>query len=168
MTNTFRTASHVFPFLRQGSNLTKFQTRGGWPEATARPSQKKLGCISVFRQNVHGVPRYRCRRFHFCHFTDSVQKINLAVTSWNRGECQGGSRIFRVRLVIFRSIVAPRAFQVGTAQHQPRVPKNHVCHKAKCLLSQFPFQLPASAECCRQIPSTPLGARLKANVALFH
>ena len=83
-----------------------------------------LGCISAFRQHAHGAFWYRCRRIHKCHFRGSV-------ASWSRGE---------VHLVVSQIYRGSEGFQVGTAQQQPRVPRNHVCHKANHLISQIPFQ----------------------------
>ena len=96
MTNTFRTASHAS--LLEASDLTEFHTREGWPQGCGPPLSKKSWDVSPpFRQHLHGVPRYRSGRIHHCHFAVSVHKINLAATSWSRGEFQGGSRGLCVR-----------------------------------------------------------------------
>ena len=138
-TNTFRTSSHVFPCIFEASDQTKFQTRGGWPQG-CNPSSKKLGSVPVFGQHLYGAPRYRCRRIYKCHFTGSAQKINLVVASWCRGEFPGGSRIFRMQLVVFQIDCGSMGFQVGPVQQQHPVFRNHMCHKANHLLTQIPSQ----------------------------
>ena len=104
-TDTFRAGSHVNPFLLGTSDPTTLKTRGGWPQGCGPSLSKNLGTVSVFGQNLHGAPP-----------TGSVQKINLVVASWSRGEVQGGSRFLQVHLVISQIDRVSEGFQVGTAQ----------------------------------------------------
>ena len=58
------------------------------------------------------------------------------------------ARVLQVHLVVAQ-IDRAEGFQVGTVQQQPRVPGNHVCHKANYLTSQIPLQ----SYCPLQMPS---------------
>ena len=103
---------------------------------------KKPGSTSACRQHIHGVPRYRRRWIHNCHFAFSVQKINLVVTS-----CQ-----------------------VRPPQQQPRGSRNHMCHKTNYLLLQIAFQFHCPLRVLSAVIKTPElhGTHVRKPTWLFH
>ena len=135
--NTIRTATHGFPLLLESTDLTKFQTRECWPQGYG-PS------LSQLAKTFTVLPVIAVGDSHYCHFNVSVQKIDLVVTSWSRGEFPDVSQIFQMQLAIVLIDCGSKGFQVGTAQQQPRVSGIHMCHKANCLLSKISFQFHCS------------------------
>ena len=119
--------------------------------------------MSAFRQSLEGASSYRCGRIHNCHFTVFVQKIKLAVASWSRGGFQGGSRMSQLKFHF-----SDRLWPQRLSGRKPRVSGNHMCHEVDCLLSQLLLQLHCSLRMLSAVvQSAELGARSKANVALF-
>ena len=114
--HTFRAASRVFPFPHGASDLATFTTRGDRPQGCSPSLSKNVGSVSVSGQHFHGAPRYPGMRIHYRHSTGSVQKTNLVVAGWSRGELQE----------VLRSDCGSQAFKSECCRQIPGTSLAHV------------------------------------------